>query len=48
MNVLYDGEKICVKLSRNKDYKKVLELAGKYESEYLPEVGVFIFPPIKI
>lgn len=47
MNVLYDGEKICVKLSRNKDYKKVLELAGKYESEYLPEVGVFIFPPIK-
>lgn len=47
MNVLYDGEKICVKLSKGKDYKKILELAKKYDSEYLSDVGIFVFPPIK-
>ena len=47
MSVFFDGEKLCVQLARGKDYRKVLELAEKYESEYLQEVGIFVFPPIK-
>lgn len=45
--VFYDGEKLCVKLSKGIDYKKVLKLAKEYESEYIPEIGLFVFPPIK-
>lgn len=47
MSVFFDGEKLCVQLSRGKDYKKVLKLAEQYESEYLSEVGIYVFPPIK-
>jgi len=45
--VFFDGEKLCVQLSRGKNYKKVLELAQNYESEYLSNVGIYVFPPIK-
>lgn len=45
--VFYDGEKICVQLTKGKNYKKVLQLAENYDSEYLPDVGIYIFPPIK-
>lgn len=47
MSVFFDGEKLCVQLSKVKNYKKVLELAKKYDSEYLNEAGIYIFPPIK-
>lgn len=45
--VFFDDEKLCVQLSKGKNYKKVLELAEQYESEYLSEVGIFVFPPTK-
>lgn len=47
MSVFYDGEKLCVQLCRGKNYKQVLELAKRYDSEYIPEVNIFVFPPIK-
>ncbi len=47
MSVFFDGEKLCVQLSRGKDYKRVLELAKEYESEYIPTVGIYVFPPVK-
>ena len=47
MSVFYDGEKLCVQLCRGKNYKQVLELAKLYDSEYIPEVNIFVFPPIK-
>ena len=47
MSVFYDGEKLCVQLCRGKNYKQVLELAKQYDSEYIPEVNIFVFPPIK-
>ena len=47
MSVFFDGEKLCVQLARGKDYKVVLRLAEQYKSEYLPEVGIYVFPPIK-
>lgn len=47
MSVFYDGEKLCVQLCRGKNYKRVLELAKQYDSEYIPEVNIFVFPPIK-
>ena len=47
MAVFFDGEKLCVQLSKGKNYKRILELAGEYESEYLPEVAIYVFPPIK-
>ena len=46
MSVFFDGEKLCVQIARGK-YKKVLELAEKYDSEYLSEVGIYVFPPTK-
>lgn len=45
--VFFDGEKLCVQLSRGKNYKKILELAKNYNSEYLSDVGIFVFPPTK-
>lgn len=47
MSVFFDGEKLCVQLARGKDYKKVLELAKDYDSEYIASVGIYVFPPIK-
>ena len=47
MAVFFDGEKLCVQLTRGKNYKKVLELASEYDSEYLSNVGIYVFPPIK-
>lgn len=47
MSVFFDGEKLCVQLARGKNYKKVLELAKDYDSEYLPSVGIYVFPPTK-
>lgn len=47
MSVFYDGEKLCVQLARGKDYKKILELAEQYDSEYLSSAGIYVFPPIK-
>ena len=47
MSVFYDGEKLCVQLCRGKNYKQVLELAKLYDGEYIPEVNIFVFPPIK-
>ena len=47
MSVFFDGEKLCVQLSRGKDYKKVLKLAEQYDSEYIASVGIYVFPPIK-
>ena len=46
--VIYDGEKICVQLTRGKDWKKVLELAKEVgEFEYLQSIGVMCLPPTK-
>lgn len=45
--VFFDGEKICVQLTRGKNYKKVLELAERYGGEYIPEVSIYVFSPIK-
>lgn len=45
--VFFDGEKLCVQLSRGKNYKKLLELAKNYDFEYLSEVGIFVFPATK-
>jgi SWI/SNF-related matrix-associated actin-dependent regulator 1 of chromatin subfamily A len=45
--VFFDGEKLCVQLSRGKDYKKILELAKNYDTEYISEVGIFVFPATK-
>lgn len=47
MSVFFDGEKLCVQLSRGKNYKKILELAKNYESEYISNVGIYVFPPIR-
>lgn len=47
MSVFFDGEKLCVQLTRGKDYKKVLELVKQYDGEYLSNVGIYVFPPIK-
>ena len=47
MSVFFDGEKLCVQLARGKNYKKVLELAKEYESEYISEAGIYVFPPTK-
>ena len=47
MSVFFDGEKLCVQLTRGKDYKKVLELAKQYDGEYLSNAGIYVFPPIK-
>ena len=45
--VFYDGEKLCVQLTKGSNYKKVLQIAKQYDSEYLSDVGIFVFPPIK-
>lgn len=45
--VFYDGEKLCVQLARGKNYKKILELANIYGGEYLADVAIYVFPPIK-
>ena len=45
--VFFDGEKLCVQLTKGKNYKKILELAKDYEFEYLPDAGIFVFPPTK-
>ena len=46
--VIYDGERLCVQLTRDKDYKVVLELAKQSEySEYLQDIGVYCLPPTK-
>ena len=47
MSVFFDGEKLCVQLTKGKNYKTVLELAKEYESEYLPAAAIYVFPPIK-
>lgn len=46
--VIYDGERLCVQLTRGKDYKVVLELAKQSEySEYLQDIGMYCLPPTK-
>ena len=46
--VIYDGERLCVQLTRGKDYKVVLQLAKESEySEYLQDIGVYCLPPTK-
>lgn len=45
--VFYDGEKLCVQLTKGSNYKEVLQIAKQYDSEYLSDVGIFVFPPIK-
>ena len=47
MSVFFDGEKLCVQLTKGKNYKVVLELAKEYESEYLAAAAIYVFPPIK-
>lgn len=47
MSVFFDGEKLCVQLARNKNYKIVLELAKNHESEYISNAGIYVFPPTK-
>jgi SWI/SNF-related matrix-associated actin-dependent regulator 1 of chromatin subfamily A len=46
--VIFDGERLCVQLTRSKDYKVVLELAKQSEySEYLQDIGVYCLPPTR-
>ena len=46
--VIFDGERICVQLSKSKDWKKVIELAKEYDyCEYLSDVGIYCLPPTK-
>lgn len=46
--VIYDGERLCVQLTRGKNYKVVLQLAKESEySEYLQDIGVYCLPPTK-
>ena len=46
--VFYDGEFLCVQLG-TKNYKVVLELAKntEYETQYLPDVGIYCLPPTR-
>lgn len=46
--VFFDGEKLCVQMAKNKNYKVVLELAKKSKDfEYLPNEGIFCLPPTR-
>lgn len=46
--VFYDGERLCVQLSRNKNYKIVLKIAEQSEySEYIPNANIYCLPPTK-
>ena len=46
--VIFDGERLCVQLTRGKDYKVVLQLAKESEySEYLQDIGVYCLPPTR-
>lgn len=48
MSVFYDGEFLCVQLSRNVDYNVVLEIAKESPySQYIPSVGIYCLPPTK-
>ncbi len=46
--VIFDGERLCVQLTRGKDYKVILQLAKESEySEYLQDIGVYCLPPTR-
>lgn len=46
--VFYDGEFLCVQLTRGKDYKVVLELAKNSEKfEYIQNAGIFCLSPTR-
>lgn len=48
MSVWFDGERLCVQLNRNLDYKVVLRIAEDSEySEYLQDVGIYCLPPTR-
>lgn len=46
--VIYDGERLCVQLTKGKDFRVVLEIAKESEySEYLSNVGIYCLPPTR-
>lgn len=46
--IMYDGEFLCVKLSKGKDYKIVLECAkNSKNSQYLSDIGVYCISPTR-
>ena len=46
--VFYDGEFLCVQLSKVKNYKVVLDIAKNSEySEYISNEGIYLLPPTK-
>ena len=46
--VIYDGERLCVQLTRGKDFRVVLDIAKESEySEYLSNVNIFCLPPTR-
>ena len=48
MAVFFDGERLCVQLNKNIDYKVVLDIAKEAEySEYLSDVGIYCLPPTR-
>lgn len=48
MSVFFDGKFLCVQLSKNKDYKVVLNIAKNSEySKYISNEGIYLLPPTK-
>lgn len=48
MSVFFDGKFLCVQLSKNKNYKVVLDIAKNSEySEYLAKEGIYLLPPTR-
>ena len=48
MAVFYDGERLCVQLNKNLDYKVVLDIAKESDySEYIQDVGIYCLPPTR-
>ena len=46
--VIYDGERLCVQLTKGKDFRVVLDIAKESEySEYLSNVNIFCLPPTR-
>ena len=46
--VFYDGERLCVQLTKGKDFRVVLDIAKESEySEYLSNVNIFCLPPTR-
>ena len=46
--VFFDGERLCVQLTKGKNYKEILNIAKESEYfEYLQDVNIFCLPPTK-